>query len=116
MTPAPRALVAEPSNHGYYGLMKRASISQTKNQLSALIEQVRQGETVVITDRDRPVAKLTAIAAEEAEGASDGLALLERRGILRRGRAEPCKLPPPLKGRRGASAVALLLEEREQGR
>ncbi|MCZ7654937.1 MAG: type II toxin-antitoxin system Phd/YefM family antitoxin [Rhodocyclaceae bacterium] len=59
--------------------MKLASISQTKNQLSALIEQVGHGETVVITDRDRPVARLMPIAAEESEAASGGLALLERR-------------------------------------
>lgn len=41
--------------------MKTASISQIKNQLSALIEQVRQGEMIVITDRDRPLAKLVAV-------------------------------------------------------
>lgn len=96
--------------------MKIASISQTKNQLSALIEQVRHGETVVITDRDRPVARLMPVAAENAESASSGLALLERRGIVRRGRAEACKLPQPLKPRKKASALAALLEEREQGR
>lgn len=96
--------------------MKLASISQTKNQLSALIEQVRHGETVVITDRDRPVARLMPIAAEESEAASGGLALLERKGILRRGRSEPCALAQPLKQRKNASALALLLEEREQGR
>lgn len=96
--------------------MKIASISQTKNQLSALIEQVRHGETVVITDRDRPVAKLMPIAAEEAEAASGELALLERRGIVRRGRAEAYTLPQPLRLRKNASALAVLIEEREQGR
>ncbi len=96
--------------------MKIASISQTKNQLSALIEQVRHGETVVITDRDRPVAKLTAIGPDETESGSGGVALLERRGILRRGRAEPRMLPEPLKPRNKASALAVLIEEREQGR
>ena len=48
--------------------MKTASISQTKNQLSALIDQVRQGETIVITDHDRPVAKLVPAQAENGEG------------------------------------------------
>lgn len=96
--------------------MKLASISQTKNQLSALIEQVRHGETVVITDRDRPVAKLMPIAAEEPEAASGGLVLLERKGIIRRGRRESCTLAQPLRLHKSASALALLLEEREQGR
>ena len=96
--------------------MKLASISQTKNQLSALIEQVRQGETVVITDRDRPVAKLMPIAAEETEAASGSLALLVRKGIIRQGHSEPFKLAQPLRLRKSASALALLIEEREQGR
>jgi len=96
--------------------MKLASISQTKNQLSALIELVRHGETVVITDRDRPVAKLMPIAAEESEAASGSLALLERKGIIRRGRIEPCVLEQPLRLRKSTSALALLIEEREQGR
>lgn len=96
--------------------MKLASISQTKNQLSALLEQVRQGETVVITDRDRPVAKLMPIAPEESEAASGSLALLERKGIIRRGRIEPRALGQPLRLRKSASALALLLDEREQGR
>ena len=56
--------------------VKRASVSQTKNQLSALLEQVRQGETVVITDHDRPVAQLTPVSTGDATG--DGLAALER--------------------------------------
>lgn len=96
--------------------MKLASISQTKNQLSALIEQVRHGETVVITDRDRPVAKLIPIAPEESETASGSLALLVRKGIIRRGRTAPWALEQPLRLRKSASALALLLEEREQGR
>jgi hypothetical protein len=31
--------------------MKKATITEAKNQLSALIDQVRHGETIVITDR-----------------------------------------------------------------
>ncbi len=105
-----------PAHSAYNDHMKLASISQTKNQLSALIVQVRHGEKVVITDRGRPVARLMPIAAEESEAASGGLALLERKGIIRRGRSEPCALAQPLRPRKRASALALLLEEREQGR
>jgi len=36
--------------------MRRTSISETKNQLSALIDRVRNGERILITDRNRPVA------------------------------------------------------------
>lgn len=93
--------------------MKTASVSQTKNQLSALLDQVRQGEIVVITDHDRPIAKLTAI---ESMDISSGIGMLERKGIIRRGKGVLCALakPPSLKGK--ASAVAMLLEERTLGR
>lgn len=45
--------------------MKKVSISKVKAELSKFIRMVVQGETVVILDRDRPVAMLTAILADE---------------------------------------------------
>ena len=96
--------------------MKTASISQTKNQLSALIDQVRQGETIVITDHDRPVAKLVPAQAEIGGDAARSLAQLERKGIIRRGNGEAHRLAPRIKPRDGVSAVAALLEDREPGR
>lgn len=94
--------------------MKTASISATKNQLSALIEQVRHGETILITDHDRPVARLIPVGNES--GQSGELALLERKGILRRGHGTVCRLVPPPMPRHHASALQALLEERESGR
>ena len=38
--------------------MKKASITETKNSLSALLDLVKQGESVLIMDRNRPVARL----------------------------------------------------------
>ncbi|MFZ3040961.1 MAG: type II toxin-antitoxin system Phd/YefM family antitoxin [Thiobacillus sp.] len=96
--------------------MKTASISTTKNQLSALIEQVRHGETILIliTDHDRPVARLIPVVSEN--GQSDELALLERKGILRRGHGAACRLAPPPAALQHASALQALLEERESAR
>ncbi len=96
--------------------MKTASISQTKNQLSALIDHVRQGQTIVITDRDRPVAKLVPASAENGDEAAGALVNPERKGIVRRGNCEHRKLAAPLKLRAKASALAALLDHREQGR
>lgn len=93
--------------------MKTASVSQTKNHLSALLDQVRQGETVVITDHDRPVAKLTAIETMDIAG---GIGMLERKGIVRRGKGVLCSISKPPRPRDKASAVAMLLEERTLGR
>ena len=96
--------------------MKTASISQTKNQLRALIDQVRQRESIIITDHDRPVAKLVPAQAEKGEEAAGALAQLERKGIIRRGDGKAHRLAPRLKARGGASALAALVKDREQGR
>ncbi len=93
--------------------MKTASVSQTKNHLSALLDQVRQGETIVITDHDRPVAKLTAIETMDISG---GIGLLERKGIVRRGKGALCSIAKPPRPKDNASAVAMLLEERALSR
>jgi prevent-host-death family protein len=94
-----------------------ATITEAKNRLSALIDQVRAGESILIVDRGTPVARLeSAVSARDAEGR---VARLERSGAVRSARKPPAielvstKPPGPLNG---ASAVAALLEERREGR
>lgn len=97
--------------------MKKASITEAKNKLSALIDGLKNGSPVLIVDRGRPVARLEP-AAPGREG-GETLSRLVRHGIVRPRRAAPTKLlftTPPPRLRAGASAVAALLEEREQGR
>jgi prevent-host-death family protein len=43
--------------------MQTANIATAKNQFSRLIDQVKRGETIVITERNRPVARLQPLAA-----------------------------------------------------
>ena len=98
--------------------MKKATITRTKNQLSALLDEVRRGETILIMDRDRPVAKLEPVRPDVA-GVSGWVAELERRGVIRRARRKPSRKllaqrPPRAEG--GASALEALLEERAEGR
>ena len=38
--------------------MKKAGIREARQNLSALIEEVKKGREIVITDRGRPVARL----------------------------------------------------------
>jgi len=45
--------------------MKTANIATAKNQFSRLIEQVKQGETIIILDRNSPVARLQPLEAED---------------------------------------------------
>ena len=97
--------------------MKTATITEAKNGLSALIDQVRAGESILILDRGLPVARLEPVAAHPAP--TGRLRRLERAGAIRVGSA-----PPPLDLLRapaaplapGASAVQVLLEERRSGR
>ena len=42
-----------------------STISQTKNNLSALRERVQAGETLIICDRTRPVARVERVAVGE---------------------------------------------------
>jgi prevent-host-death family protein len=99
--------------------MRKATISQTKNRLSELLDVVRHGETILITDRDRPVARLEPVGTGGTDEAAGLLSRLERAGLLRRGRGRLAdsivKVPPP-KLARGVSAVRALLEERNSGR
>jgi len=100
--------------------MRLASVSEAKNTLSALLDVVRAGETVVIADRGVPVARLEAV--DEAPGADPRLARLERAGLVRRGTGELDVLldrlgPPPARPKGGGSAaVDALIEERRTGR
>src|SRR3989304_8651506 len=97
--------------------MKRAPVSQTRNSLSALLDRVQHGETVLITDRRRPIARLMPVVDANEAGPDEGrLARLERAGIIRRaGRArldEILRVPPPVP-EPGADVVAALIEERQ---
>lgn len=98
--------------------MKKASVSETKNQLSAILREVREGETYLIVDHGKPVARIEPLA-KRSEDADLRRLDLERRGILRRGRG-PIREeilqnhPPHLP--KDVSAVAALLDEREGGR
>jgi len=65
---------------GYYSLVKRATISETKNNLSKLLSQVRRGETIVILDRNVPVARLEPVGGMES--LSTLLPGLAREGVI----------------------------------
>lgn len=96
--------------------MRRASISEAKNKLSALIDQVKNGETIVITDRGQPVARLEPVGATESD--EDRIARLERAGIIRRGKntgaVKEILSTPPIELKSGASVLQALLDERAE--
>jgi prevent-host-death family protein len=94
--------------------MEKASISDLKNRLSAYLQKVRAGETILICDRNEPVARIERIVDGDDD---DRLTRLRRAGLL----APPTR-PMPIEflrqpaPRPAKSVVAALLEEREEGR
>jgi antitoxin (DNA-binding transcriptional repressor) of toxin-antitoxin stability system len=100
--------------------MKKASITDAKNNFSALLKWVRQGETVIITDRDVPVAQLAKPVKFSISDEETLLARLEVQGVLSKAKKKaPLKeiirtSPPRLKS--GVDIVEVLLSERQEGR
>ncbi len=95
-----------------------ATITEAKNRLSALIDQVRSGESVLIVDRGTPVARLES-AVSGAPDAEGRVARLERAGSVRAARKPPAIELLSSEGpslRPGASGVAAILDERREGR
>ena len=95
--------------------MEKATISQLKNRLSAYLRKVKAGESVLILERDQPVARIEPIAAHEAD--EPLLVRLERAGIVRPGKRPLSRerlrkqAPKPEK-----SVVEALIEDRREGR
>lgn len=98
--------------------MKKASITEAKNNLSALIDSVKGGSPVLIVDRGRPVARLEPVSGIGA-GAPDRVRRLVRDGVVRPARGVIPKsflASRPARARKGASGVRALLDERREGR
>jgi prevent-host-death family protein len=98
--------------------MKKASITEAKNNLSALIDSVKGGSPVLIVDRGRPVARLEPVTTAAADD-DTRLARLVREGVVRRARGGVSKgvfATRPPRARKGVSAVRALLDERREGR
>lgn len=95
--------------------MERATISQVKNHLSSYLKKVRAGQSILILDRNHPVARIEPVAIEDdPEGR---LASLARQGLVKLPTkpvpVEMLKSAPPI---RASGVLEALLEERRTGR
>jgi len=98
--------------------MKTATVTEAKNRLSALLAEVRAGETILIVDRGVPVARIEGLRSHGGDE-TGRLQRLYRAGLVKPPDAEfPSRIveedPPPLPP--GVSAVDALIEERRTGR
>jgi prevent-host-death family protein len=95
--------------------MEKVTISQLKNRLSAFLKKVRAGQTIVVFDRNQPVARLERIRDEGHP--DDRLSRLERNGLLRRSSRrlplETLRSPAP---EAKQSVVQAVLDERREAR
>jgi prevent-host-death family protein len=99
--------------------MATASISETKAKLSALLDRVKAGESITITDRGIPVAQIVPLHGSGDVDWDERLERLERQGVIRRPKR---KLDPgwlrsrPLVKAKASVLEALLEERREDTR
>ena len=96
--------------------MKIATVTEAKNGLSALLDQVKAGESVTITDRGVPIAIVEPYTTPSDAGAQ--MIRLARSGLARLGTGV---IPPELlerpvhRLRAGGTLLEAVLEERESG-
>jgi prevent-host-death family protein len=98
--------------------MKKAKIAELKNNLSRYLDHVRGGGSVLVLDRDEPVAQIVPLqeTGRGSRGREARLLRLERRELIRRGSGGlpdwlGKRKPPRLRG----SVLGDLLREREGG-
>jgi antitoxin (DNA-binding transcriptional repressor) of toxin-antitoxin stability system len=94
--------------------MEKTNISNLKNRLSAYLRKVRSGESVLVLDRNVPIARIERVGAPATD---QRFARLEAAGLVRR-----ASKPLPLKKlarklpQSRESVLEALLEERSEGR
>ena len=95
--------------------MKTATVLKLKASLNEYLRSVKAGEEIMITERGRPIAKLT--PTKDPVALADRLAEMEKHGLIKLGSGKLPKgfwnLPRP-KDPKGLVAKAAL-QEREQG-
>jgi antitoxin (DNA-binding transcriptional repressor) of toxin-antitoxin stability system len=102
--------------------MKKAKIAELRNGLSRYLDHVRAGGSVIVYDRETPIAEIVPMIRRKNRSKKDldeeRLERLERRGAIRRGTGdfgEWLKTHKPIKIPGGAGVVEALLEDRESG-
>lgn len=67
--------------------MRSVNIAELKNRLSAYLNEVREGEEIIIRDRNRPIAKIVRLNMDDLSE--------EERKLVARGQMRPAERPLP---------------------
>jgi len=105
-----------PFPSGYNSQMEKVSVSRLKDQLSAYLKKVQDGQTLLVTDRNKPVARLEPVTRAASE--TQRIARLVEQGIASLPKAPPLSIEEIRRMRPaapGARLLEALLEERESG-
>lgn len=95
--------------------MKKAGIAELKNRLSYYLGFVRRGQSVLVYDRDRAIARIDPITASDALEPGDWTLELQQTGALR---PPTARLGRDWLRRRTAThadIVGAILDERKSG-
>ena len=92
-------------------MRKAVGARELKTRLGGYLRRVRQGMTLVVTDRGEPVAELRPLPGSGSRDEA-ALARLEASGAVTRGRKAPLAGFRAVRGR-GASVAAAVIEGRE---
>jgi prevent-host-death family protein len=93
--------------------MKMIGVAELKSRLSEYLAQVKAGEEIVVTERGKPVAKLTRVATVDED-----LAQLVRDGVVKPGKGSLSEdfFDAPRPKSKVGSVTETLIEERRTGR
>ena len=93
--------------------MRTVGSRELKNRLGSYLGLVGKGETIIVTDRGKPVARLLPPSARQGEAVrlEEILQQLEAEGHLRRGSGRYATFKPVRK--KGKPASKMILEDRD---
>jgi len=99
-------------------MVRRVKIAELKNRLSYYLRRVQRGESILVCDRDRVIARIERVDTHAPGPESNGewLDRLERRGVIRRGTGKLSRQWLASRPTVGVDVVAALLRERDEGR
>lgn len=98
--------------------LRTVKIAELKNRLSYFLRLVQQGESILVCDRDRVIARIERAGGETSVPETDAewLSRLERRGVIRRGKGKITTQWLARRPRVTVDVVAALLRDRDEGR